>query len=426
MRPNVGTIPPAASRRRRSSHEELAAVVVQAEYPRLVNTDGMGGRSGGLLMVALTLILAGCGLIGSSKPAPGNSTAPFTAVELPRGSVPVVLAVAGDAVLVGVRRDGQPLVPGLLRRGSDGTVSKVPVQAVTPYGVLAAWRSIASDGDRVVALGGERGGAHGHVRWSVWSGSVAGLGEQRQGFSTFGGYEAGDLVDVVLTPAGPALVGGWASATLGFDVAVWTLSGDTWTRQSSAGTALESTQQAQEFPMAATALGQGVLVAGWQLALDAGGRQQPVVWRSDSGATGWTKTVLPDAGQAGAAVAARCQGAVCGVAGRVDGSLAVWRSDSGTWSRLGGVPSVAVGDNDRLVAPLEVGDRTVQVVSDRGQVKIASTPAGTGGGTWTVRAAAGPSGTVTAAAVVANTLYLLAGPDENTQTLWRADPASIH
>jgi hypothetical protein len=378
-----------------------------------------------LLVVLLALVLAGCGLIGSSKPAPGGSTVPFTEVELPSGSVPVALAVAGDAVLVGVHHDGQPLVPGLLRRGLDGTVTEVPLQAVTPYGELAVWRSIASDGDRVVAVAGERGGAHGHVRWSVWSGSMSGLAEQRQGFSTFGGYEAGDLVDMVLTPAGPVLVGAWASATLGFDVAVWTVSGDTWTRQSSAGTALESTQQAQGFPMAATALGQGVLIAGWQLALDAGGRQQPVVWRSSSGATGWTRTVLPDAGQAGAAVATRCQDSVCGVAGRVDGSLAVWRSDGGAWSRLGGVPPLAVEDKDRLVAPLEGDGRTVQVMSDHGQVKIASTPA-SGGGAWTVRTAAGPSGTVTAAVAVGNTLYLLAGPDENTQTLWRADLASIH
>jgi hypothetical protein len=380
-----------------------------------------------LVTLALVLVLVGCGPAGSSEPAPGSSsppegsTLPFTAVELPQGSAPVVLAVAGDALLVGVRRDSQPLVPGLLRRGSDGTATEVPLQAATPYGELAIWRSIASDGNQVVAVGGERGGAHGHVRWSVWSGSMAGLPEQRQGFSTFGGYEAGDLVDVVLTPAGPVVVGAWASASLGFDVAVWTLSGDTWTRQSSAGTPLESTEKAQGFPMAATALGQGVLIAGWQVAHDAGGRQQPVAWTSSSGATGWAKTVLPDAGQAAAAMATRCQGSVCGVAGRVDGSLAVWRADGGAWTRLGGVPQVAVGDQDRLVAPLEIGGRTVQVMSDGGQVKIASSD----GGAWTVHAAAGPSGTATAAVLVGDTLYLLAGADEKTQMLWRADVASI-
>jgi hypothetical protein len=184
------------------------------------------------------------------------------------------------------------------------------------------------------------------------------------------------------------------------------------------------------FPTAATALGQGVLVAGWQLAFGAGwqlafgagGGQQPVVWRSSSGATGWAKTVLPDAGQAGVAMAARCQGSVCGVAGRVDGSLAVWRSDSDAWSRLGGVPPLAVGDKDRLVAPIEVSGRTVQLMSNGGQVRIASN----NGGAWTLRDAAGPSGTATAAVAVGDTLYLLAGSDEKTQTLWRAELASIH
>ena len=86
---------------------------------------------GSLLMVALMLVFAGCDHVGSSEPAPGGSTMPFTAVELPSGSAPVVLAVAGDAVLVGVRRAGQQLVPGLLQRRVDGSITEVPVQAAT-------------------------------------------------------------------------------------------------------------------------------------------------------------------------------------------------------------------------------------------------------------------------------------------------------
>jgi len=242
------------------------------------------GRPARLLLVALVLVLVGvgCGVGGPGEPAAVR----FTAVDLPAGAAPVVLLGAGDALLIEVRRDGQPVVPGLLRRGSDGAVTEVAVHGASPYGVLATWRSIASDGDRMVAIGGERGGAHGHVRWSVWTGSAAGITEQVQGFSTFGGYEAGDLVDAVLTPVGPALIGSWASAKVGFDIAVWTADGETWTRQSSAGTALESDADTLGFPMAAAALQQGMLVAGWQLALDAGGRQQPVVWRSSSANTG--------------------------------------------------------------------------------------------------------------------------------------------
>jgi hypothetical protein len=47
------------------------------------------------------------------------------------------------------------------------------------------------------------------------------------------------------------------------------------------------------------------------------------------------------------------------------------------------------------------------------------------GDQWNVRAMDGPSGTVTAVTKVGNTVYVLAGPDENTQTLWRADVTSL-
>jgi hypothetical protein len=370
-----------------------------------------------LLMVVAA---GGCGVGGGDEPV----AVPFTAVDLPAGARPVTLSQAGDALLIGVRWDQRPVVPGLLRREPDGTITDIGVHAATSYGLLATWHSITSDGQHILAIGGERGGAHGNVRWSVWTGSTAataGITEQRQGFSTFGGYGAGELIDAVLTPAGGALIGSWESAQVGFDVAVWTTDGEVWTRQSSAGTALESSQHLLEFPMAATALEQGILIAGWQMSLDAGGHQQPVVWRSTSGSTGWTTSPLPDAGQTGAALAARCWSTTCGIAGRLDGTLALWRLSDDTWVRLAGTPPIAVGERDRLAAPIEVGGRLVQVVSDGGQVRIARAD----GDRWTVRTAAGPTGTVTAVIRVGDTIYLLAGPDENTQTLWRTDITSI-
>lgn len=395
------------------------------------------------LLATLVLLLTATGACsgGGGEPA----SVPFTRVDLPGGAMPVVLAPAGDTLLIGVRRDGQPLVPGLLRRAPDGSLDEVPVQAASPYGVLATWRSITTAGGQVVAVGGERGGAHGHVRWSVWRGAAgpssstgppgaarppgsggsggdgSGLQEQVQGFSVFGGYEAGDLVGAVLTPPGPVIVGGWASARLGFDIAAWTTGGDTWTRQSSAGTALESGPDTLNFPMSAAELGPGVVVAGWRLALDAGGRQLPAVWRSAAGATGWSVAELPDAGAAGSALAVACWDSGCGVAGRVDGALAVWRLVNGAWTRLDGLPRVAVGDLDRPAAPVEAGGQLVQALSDGGLVRIART----GGDGWTVRPAAGPAGTVTAAARAGDSLYLLAGPDPDHQTLWRAPLATL-
>lgn len=370
------------------------------------------------LAIALLLTVVGCGSDEPARPAGIG----FTRVELPGGAAPVVLSAGPDSLLVGLRRTGQPVVPGLVRLGPDGRATEITVHGVSPYALRARWRSIAFDGERIVGLGGERGGAHGHVRWSVWAGTTSEIHEQVQGFSTFGGYAAGDLVDAVLTPAGGALVGAWESGKLGFDVAVWTPKGDDWVRQSSAGTALESAENALGFPMAAAAADRGILVAGWQVTLGAGnGNQQPAVWRSTAGNTGWTRTALPDGGRTGTALAVRCWDGGCGVAGRADGNLAVWQFAGGAWTRRPGLPRVAVGDRERLAAPVEVGGHLVQPLTEDGQVRIATAD----GDGWTVRPADGPTGSVTAATIVGGKLYLLAGPDEDSQTLWQADVTDL-
>jgi hypothetical protein len=370
---------------------------------------------GRVVAAVLAVALAGCGASAPEGPAPVS----FTKVDLPAGTSPVVLSAAGDALLIGTRREGQDVVPSLLRRSADGAVSDIPLTAATPYGRLARWYSLAVDGDRVVAIGGERGGAHGNVRWSAWTGSLTGISEKQQGFSVFGGWGAGELNDAVWTPSGPLLVGSWQSLRVGSDVAVWTADGDTWVRQSSAGTALENTPESLGFPIAATTTGPGALVAGWRLA---GGRQEPAVWRSAAGNTGWTSAALPDSGRSGAAVAVRCWDGACGVAGWVDGELAVWRVTGGTTAvRLSGAPRIAVGDRDRLAAPVDVDGRLTQFASDGGRVKVAQAD----GDRWTVRDATGPSGAVTAAVRLGDAVYLLAGSDENAQTLWRADVAAL-
>jgi hypothetical protein len=364
-----------------------------------------------LVAAALAVTLVSC---GDDQPA----AVTFTRVDLPSGARPVALAASGDDLLIGVRRPGQPVEPALLRRGRDGAVSELPVRALSPYALVAGWVSIGADGDRIVAIGGERGGAHGNVRWSVWNGSAAGLTEQVQAFSTFGGYGAGELYDVVITPEGPAIVGTWESPTAGFDLALWTNEGDTWTRQTSSEPALASTRDLLGFPIAATALGQGILTVGWQLA---GGAQQAVAWRSSSGITGWTRTALPETGADPSANAVRCTGDACAATGRSDGKLAIWRLTGDTWSRLPNVPPVPVGDRDKLTGVLDLDGHLVQAIAENGQVKILRGD----GDRWTVRAAAGPSGSVTAAVRVGNEVYLVAGADENSQTLWRADVGAL-
>ncbi|MPZ81847.1 MAG: hypothetical protein GEV28_16180 [Actinophytocola sp.] len=328
------------------------------------------------LAVAL-LVLTGCGADSTDEPGPVR----FTRVVLPAGGTPEVLAGTGDTLLIGVRREGAQVVPGLLRRGPDGKIAEIAVHPGTPYGREAFWYSLTTDGERIVAIGGKRGGAHGNVRWSAWTGSDAGITEKEQAFSTFGGLGAGDLTAAVHTPAGPMLVGTWESEQVGLDIRIWTQDGDLWLRGPAAGTALENRRESLKFPMAATALRQGILVAGWELS---GGKQRPVVWQSGAGNTGWTMTALPDAAAPGVAVAARCWESACAIAGRVDDKLAVWSLTDGRWARLAGVPAVAVADDEKLAAPVDVDGRPTQVINDGDAVRIAF-PDRDG---WTVRSVA--------------------------------------
>jgi len=378
----------------------------------------VAGSVGRIVRAAVVLVLLGA--TGCAAPAPATPPAPapihFTAVDLPAGVAPEVLAAAGQDLLVGVR--GGDGAPHLLRLGPDSAVTEVPVVPATGYGRTAAWYSVVSDGDRVLAVGGDRGGAHGNVRWSVWSGSLAGVREQPQAFSTFGGWGAGDLIDGVLTPDAAAVVGTWQSSDAGLDVAVWTADSDTWSRADSTGTPLASTRASLGFATDATSVGPGIVVVGWQVG---GGKgPSPVVWRSTGPASGWTRTPLPDAGTNGAATSVRCA-ATCAVAGRVDGALALWRLTDSTWSRVTGVPTVRVGDADPLPAPLDVDGSVTQVASEGPAVRILRAEEATAGG----RTAEGPVGPATAAVAVGGSVYLLAGPDEQTRRLWRADADTL-
>ena len=157
---------------------------------------------------------------------------------------------------------------------------------------------------------------------------------------------------------------------------------------------------------------------GLGIATDTG--QVPLVWQSGRDVSGWSKTTLPDAGKAGAAAAVRCAATTCAVAGRVDGTLALWQMTDGRWSRLAGLPPIAVGDDDRLAAPLSPDGPVTEIVSDRGQVKVVAAA----GETTTVRTAAGPTGAVTAAVQVGPSVYVIAGGPAGP-TLWQADAAAL-
>lgn len=354
-----------------------------------------------LLAVAM-LVLAACGAGGSGVAATGPAPAPAAVIDLPGAAEPEALAASNGTVLVAVRRDDRP---GLVRRAPDGTLTELPVTPSSGYGASAHWYAITADGDRVLAVGGDRGGAHGNVRWSVWTGSPAGITEHSQAFSTFGGWGAGDVIGAVFTPTGPVLVGSWESAVVGSDVVVWTAAGDEWNRTPSAGTPLESTRTTLNFALAATRGVAGALVVGWR---SGAAGQTPAVW-SQVGA-GWEASALPDGGRIGVALAASCAQAECAVAGRVDGLLALWRFVDGRWTRVAGLPPIAVGDRDPIAAPILTAGRIVQVAADGARVVTVDVAAsGATTGPIITAPVAAVTGPVRAAVAGGADAYVLAG-----------------
>ena len=228
----------------------------------------MGRPAAGWRAVVTTLVAAAA--LGACTSTDGSGSATSTAgsgprlswatVTLPAGVEPKTLTTMGDRVLVGGLKAGDtPDTPSptMLTIDAAGSQTPVPLNPQSPYAPLARWYSVATDGTRIVAIGGANGGAHANVRWTTWAGTAAGVDELPQSFYAFGGWGAGDLVDAVITPGGDALVGSWGGAKAGLDAAVWTFADRVWTRQESAGTALESTATLLVGPRGATGDGDG-------------------------------------------------------------------------------------------------------------------------------------------------------------------------
>ncbi len=397
-----------------------------------VSRWGRWGRSVRRSGVALgALALAGCAV---GTPDPGVTTVGTTAatspgpvlgwapVALPAGLEARTLTTIGDRLLVGALRAGDPPAPAMVTLDAAGAATSVPLTPSSPYGSEARWYSVATDGARVIAIGGANGGAHANVRWTTWAGTAAGVVELPQSFYTFGGWGAGDLVEAVVTPSGDALVGSWGGARAGLDTAVWTFAAPIWTRQDPAGTALESTPELLAGPRGATVDGSGLLIAGSALHLAPGPvRQTAALWRSPGVNTAWRRLDLPDGGTRSEAVSAHCPApdAVCVVAGQVDGALALWRLDGERAGRLGGIPRLAVGDQDPVPAPLATGSATLVVSpSETGTTVLAGTLLGADA-PW--RTSAGPGGRPLAAALVGDRLYVATRQQPGGPTaLWSA------
>ncbi len=359
------------------------------------------------------LILAACS--AAPTPAPANRTLEWTAVPLPDGLNPSSLAVAGETLLVGGRSTTGGERPGLATVATDGTVSPLPLKPTSPYAGIADLASLATDGRTVYALGKAHGGAHANFRWTTWQGSTTGgLVEYPQSFSTFGGWEAGGLLDVVLTSDGPAIAGSWSSPDgTGLDAAVWRLDGKRWKRQESTGSALANTREVQVAPRAAAADGSTLIISGSVITFPDGVQQSAALW-TRSGAHGdWQLVRLPEPGGTSEALSTACAG-TCWVAGHADGQAALWRwQPDGAAARETALPDQPIDVTGPGPRAIVVQGRPGVLVSREGK----STLLLSGEHGWTSIAA--PDGTVQDATMLGDRLYAVLG-DGRSSRLWVA------
>lgn len=360
--------------------------------------------------------LLGLVIIGADacQPDPSPDSLEWTEVALPPGSDPRSLAALGTDVVVGGQRTDPSPAPLLLRVTAAGEAAMIPLQPHSPYAKVAELRSVASEGSRIVALGGRSGGAHGNVRWTVWSGTANGASEQPQNFYTFGGQEAGGLVDIVLTASGPLLLGSWTSETAGTDAAVWTATESTWTRQPSASTSLASTQERIVGANAAAATGKGVVIAGSVTQVDDGVRQTAHAWRASTVDGPWTSVELPGSGRRSDATSVTCGAGQCWLAGFADDRLALWSLIDGHAADVA-LPSTRIDADGPPPLPIKIGDQPgiCYLQDDRAVVMLPG-----GGDRWD--RLDGPEGIPIAALTVGNRLMMITRQGDSAARLWSA------
>lgn len=368
----------------------------------------------------ILLVLTGC----TSTPVPvatnGTGTTSngpaltWSKVELPRDTEPVTLAADGTELLVGGFAATGQVRPRLLQIAPDGASSVVRLFPHSPYAFQARWRSIATDGRRIFAVGGAAGGAHSNTRWTIWAGTNDGVAEIPQKFDTFGGWGAGDVIGPVLTSAGAAIVGSWEGANAGLDAAIWLAEGHMWVRQPSAGSALESTRELLVGLRSATSAGSGIVLPGSVVHLTGGKvRQSAALWRSERLNAGWARVDLPESGASGEAISAQCPGQNCVLAGEVDGALALWQLSASAVTRIPAFPHVPLNPGSPLPAPLVAGGRIIAVASAARDVVVL-----TGNDqSWVL--SQGPVGRAVSSAIVGGWLYVIAAQAVGSARLWR-------
>ena len=372
------------------------------------------------VVVAATALTAACTSDprgGSSAPTAGATTLDWARVDLPAGLDPVTLATSGDQVVVGAIGPGRPR-PHLLVGADPGSLREVPLTPRSPYAFEARWFQVATHGDRIDAIAGARGGAHGNYRWTTWSGDASGVAEQEQPFGVFGSYGAGDLAGIAYAGDAPVVLGAWQSERTGMDIATWTRTGARWSRVPSTGTPLASTPQELVDARAIAARGDGLLLVGSVTRLAPGSVEVlPAAWTSPGPDGPWTRVDLSRMGDTGTSEVdgARCDPDRCVLTGVTDGRLSVWEVRADGQGQPPGIPDVVVPENAPIPSPVTVGrDDVVVAPSGSGSTVLRLS----GDHSWTT--APGPSGTPTSVVTHDGELWVVTADAQGSTTLWRA------
>ncbi|KGN32698.1 hypothetical protein N802_17280 [Knoellia sinensis KCTC 19936] len=367
------------------------------------------------LVVTSALAISGCTSPDPASPSPTERTITWERVALPEGVSAVTLASTPEDVIVGAVGAGRTR-PRLLKGPDPESLTQIPLSPGSPYAYEARWFQIATHEDRIDAIGGARGGAHGNYRWSTWTGSGASVAEQEQPFGVFGSYGAGDLAGVAYAGGSPVILGAWQSESTGQDIATWSRSGDRWARLPSTGTPLGSTADELLSATAIASHGTGLVLTGSVTHLDPGAvTVSPAVWLSPGPTGPWTRVDLPRTGGAGTSEvhAATCH-TECLLTGVTDGRLSVWQAGGESPGELSGIPAVRVDENARVLAPVgPAGSEILVVPQDRSSAVLFRD-----GDAW--QRGRGPTGMPVSAVAHGDELWVVTTDDAGAGTLWRA------
>lgn len=321
------------------------------------------------LVAAVALGLAACS---------GSTSDEWRPTDLPGPGRVVTLTGTEEGLLVGRYTERARERASIDLVHPDGSTRRVAMDTRWEWaGREAELLSVSEHEGEVVAVGGHRAGAHGNVRWTVWSGDTERVVEQPQRFEVFGGWDAGGLVDTAVSRRGPVLLGSWvAPSKHGFDVAVWTREGDRWAQPEDPGEDLAGTDDRQPSPGAVARLPDGYVAVGWVTVLGTRIRDEPVLWTAREPAGPWQEIALPSSGAAAQRpTAIDCVVDHCAVAGSSDDDVVLWRV---------GLADGAVG---RAGAPTTVTSGALRtqspaIVVAAGEVDtVAHSEGGTGGAT---------------------------------------------